>query len=488
MDNRNFQTNVVFALDCREVLRGMNSNSVDLIATDRPFNTDRARQFKGGQYIDIWRWGKEVHEDWLDEIEATHPHVWRYIMSIRKRDHPACHKTQTSSDANLSAFLCFCADTLIQEHRVLKPTGAICEHLDQTAGHYFNVLMDMIFGNKNFRNEIVWHYGLGAFSAKNHLPKKHDKIFWYTKSMDYTFNVLRGDPTDAMLKKYCHEDSEGRYMISYGKKYYMKGGKPFDSVWEIASLAPTDSHRTGYRDQKPPKLYERLVAAFSNPGDLVLDPFCGCGTTLKAAKTLGREWVGCDNNETAKPKILALFAGKKKKDMQRMFPSVIDDHLKNEGVQFVDTCPVRTDDEVEETEKVVPKLGPIYYRPTTKPLFSRDAIKALLLGRCGKVCWGCGDKFVDGVRDGAEHAQVDHINPDETLNLTNAAILCGACNRQKGNSLTLAGLRKALFGSRASKHPKELVNLKEASAWAHDKERDEVDRRKRDNPNLHLHL
>jgi site-specific DNA-methyltransferase (adenine-specific) len=132
------------------------------------------------------------------------------------------------------------------------------------------------------------------------LLSKHDVIFWYANSDQYTFNLMRAAPTQAMQSKYRHVDEQGnRYMNSYGKRYLLKGGKPLDDVWDIPTISPTSAERTGYPTQKPLALLNRIVQLATNPGDLVLDPFCGSGTTLMAAKQLGRAWLGIDANSQA---------------------------------------------------------------------------------------------------------------------------------------------------------------------------------------------
>jgi site-specific DNA-methyltransferase (adenine-specific) len=186
--------------------------------------------------------------------------------------------------------------------RVLARNGSLFFHCDWRTSHYVKVMLDELFevaGPRKtagvFVNEIIWHYGLGAARAKRRLLSKHDVIFWYARSGNYTFNQQRGEPTSAMLRKYCHTDEHGRrYMMSYGRRYHLKGGKPLDDVWTIPSIAPTSSERNGYPTQKPLALLQRIVQLASNPGDLVLDPFCGSGSTLVAAKSLGRRWLGMD--------------------------------------------------------------------------------------------------------------------------------------------------------------------------------------------------
>jgi site-specific DNA-methyltransferase (adenine-specific) len=184
--------------------------------------------------------------------------------------------------------------------RALAPNGSLFFHGDWRAGHYVKVLLDELFqvdarGGGVFVNEIIWRYGLGAARARRNLLTKHDVIFWYAASPDYVFNLIRQAPTAAMLNKYRHVDADGqRFMRSYGKVYTMKGGKPLDDVWEIPAIAPTSRERTGYPTQKPLALLERIIALASAPDDLVIDPFCGSGTTLLAAQRLGRRWLGID--------------------------------------------------------------------------------------------------------------------------------------------------------------------------------------------------
>jgi len=164
------------------------------------------------------------------------------------------------------------AERLIEMHRVLKPTGSIYLHCDQTASHYLKALMDLIFGKQNFRNDIVWSYGLGG-SSWDYYSKKHDNIFFFTKGSQYKFNKPLVPATSQRMKG------------------QMKGAT---DVWPIPSLNNMSKERLGYPTQKPLELLERIIAASSNKGDVVLDPFCGCGTTLHAAHKFGRRWIGID--------------------------------------------------------------------------------------------------------------------------------------------------------------------------------------------------
>ena len=290
MAEPNFLNRTLFHGDNLPFLRGLNSETVHLIATDPPFN--KGRDFHampdslaaGAKFQDRWSWADDVQGEWVDQITDDWPKLMNVINGSRE-----------SYGVDMGAFLCFMAVRLIEMHRVLRNDGSIYLHCDPTASHYLKELMDAIFGRKNFKNEIIWHYGLGAFNATKHFPRKHDVLLFYTKSSEHVFNVQRGDTTATMLAKYSHKDEIGRYMLSYGKKYYLKGGKPFDTVWDIPTLSPTDkAERTGYPTQKPLALYERIISASSNEGDIVLDPFAGCATTPIAAERLGRLWIGID--------------------------------------------------------------------------------------------------------------------------------------------------------------------------------------------------
>ncbi|MBX7213605.1 MAG: site-specific DNA-methyltransferase [Thermoflexales bacterium] len=197
-------------------------------------------------------------------------------------------------------YLAFLTPRLERLYETLHPDGSLIFHGDWRAIHYAKVALDALFrvgerGGGMFVNEIIWHYGLGAARAQRTLLTKHDTLLWYSRSRDYCFNQLRGPATAAMLDKYRHQAADGRrFMRSYGKVYYLKGGKPLDDVWDIPALAPTSRERSGYPTQKPLALLERIIDLASRPGDLVLDPFCGSGTTLVAARKLGRSGWGCD--------------------------------------------------------------------------------------------------------------------------------------------------------------------------------------------------
>jgi site-specific DNA-methyltransferase (adenine-specific) len=180
---------------------------------------------------------------------------------------------------------------LAELHRVLAPTGSLFLHLDHRMSAHARIALDAVFGRAAFRNEIVWRYGLGGRAPANAFARKHDVLLFYARGPGNTFHRLRGGLTPAMAAKYAHTDGHGRYQNAHGRRYYLKGGKPFDSVWDIPSIAPTAAERTGYPTQKPLMLLERVIAATSDPGAIVIDPFVGSGTTAVAAQRLGRRFI-----------------------------------------------------------------------------------------------------------------------------------------------------------------------------------------------------
>jgi site-specific DNA-methyltransferase (adenine-specific) len=183
---------------------------------------------------------------------------------------------------------------LAELHRVLAPTGSLFLHLDHRMSAHARIALDEVFGRAGFRNEIVWRYGLGGRAPANAFARKHDVLLFYARGPANTFHRLRGALTPAMAAKYAHTDERGRYQNAHGRRYYLKGGKPFDSVWDIPSIAPTAAERTGYPTQKPLALLERVIGATTDAGALVIDPFVGSGTTAVAAQRLGRRFVAGD--------------------------------------------------------------------------------------------------------------------------------------------------------------------------------------------------
>lgn len=183
--------NTLYEMDNLEVLRGINSNSIDLIATDPPFNTKRNRSGTAGFYVDKWKYGdtgklpdqwkwNKVHPKWLETIQDGHPALYQVIEA-----------TKVVQGEDTAAFLCFLSVRLLEMHRILKDTGSIYLHCDHTANGYIRMAMDAIFGKKNFINEIAWlrKDGVKHNLAKRRFPQAHDTIFYYAKSKSYSIAI-----------------------------------------------------------------------------------------------------------------------------------------------------------------------------------------------------------------------------------------------------------------------------------------------------------
>jgi site-specific DNA-methyltransferase (adenine-specific) len=192
-------------------------------------------------------------------------------------------------------------------HKVLKETGSFYLHCDPTMSHYLKIVCDMVFGEKNFRNEIIWNYGGWTHQKMNHFPKKHDVILFFAKSPHTPFTSLSIPWTReeyiARRKQKIHTDEAGREYIydkrgNAGQKRFLDvalaEGQPISSVWDIRGLTSSAKERLGYPTQKPETLLERIIKASSNEGDLVADFCCGCGTTIAVAQRLHRQWLGVD--------------------------------------------------------------------------------------------------------------------------------------------------------------------------------------------------
>ena len=196
---------------------------------------------------------------------------------------------------------------LRQVHRVLKHSGSVFVHCDSSANFLLRVLLDKIFGPQQFRSEIIWTYKRWSNAARNLLPA-HQTIFFYSKSDNYKFNIIYGAYSETtnvdQILQLRQRDEHGvsKYAIdTNGDAVYAtdKKGVPLSDVWEIPFLNPKAKERTGYPTQKPVLLLDRIIRIATEPGDLVVDPFCGSGTTLVAAAILGRKFFGIDTSSEA---------------------------------------------------------------------------------------------------------------------------------------------------------------------------------------------
>jgi len=251
------KTGVIYCTDCLVKLKGMESDSIDLIYIDPPFNSNR-----------------------------------NYSAPAKGVD----HRHFSDKFDGVDAYLHYMKPRLGELHRVLKPTGSFYYHCDWHASHYVKVLLDRpeLFGYANFQNEIVWCYRSGGASPRKRFSRKHDIILFYSKTGDYVFNGLREKSYNRGLKPYRFQGVE-EYRDEAG--WYTQVG--MKDYWEINMVGRTSRERLDYPTQKPQALLERIVAAGSNEGDIVLDAFCGSGTALAAAQKLGRRWIGIDISPAA---------------------------------------------------------------------------------------------------------------------------------------------------------------------------------------------
>ena len=350
--------NTLFYGDNLQVLRDhVPAESVDLVYLDPPFNSNASynvlfRERTGEEspaqikaFTDTWEWTQETEYTYeLDIIQnpAVPSAVKDMISAFR----------QFIGRNAMMAYLVMMSPRLVELHRVLKPTGSLYLHCDPTASHYLKLLLDAVFGATNFRNEIIWQRTSAKGLMTRQLPTNHDVIHVFQKTMTATWNVDSTflpydegalDPKTAA--KYSHRDPDGRrYQLSdltnpnrnrpnltyeflgitkvwrwtkermqaaYDEglvvqprpgavprmKRYLdeQRGLPLGDVWtDIPPINSQAKERLGYPTQKPEALLERIIQASSNEGDVVLDPFCGCGTAVASAHKLGRQWLGID--------------------------------------------------------------------------------------------------------------------------------------------------------------------------------------------------
>jgi len=225
---------------------------------------------------------------------------------------------------------------LIECRRVLKNTGSIYLHCDSTMSHYLKLAMDCIFEEKNFRNEIIWHYQSGTGPRKA-FKRKHDTLLFYSRSHDTKFN--RQSKPVVNPKRYKYVDEDGRYydVNGQGNRYYLDEGQTCDDVWtyiqekQFQQINSQSKERTGYPTQKPLRLLQRIIKASSNKGDVVLDPFCGCATTCVTAEKLERRWIGIDVSVQAY------------KQVERRITKEVSYMFNTDQINFDTDPPTRTD-------------------------------------------------------------------------------------------------------------------------------------------------
>ena len=295
--------NALYYGDCLDWMREWPDESVDLVYLDPPFNSNAdyniifgagdgaPAQVRG--FADTWKWDAAAAE--------------RVARIENALNHPL-HATATGLRAQLGpsgmlAYLTYMGERLLEMRRLLKPTGGIYLHCDPTASHYLKGVLDAIFGHASFRNEIVWSYRRWSVASFRGFQRMHDTIFYYMKDPARgIYNVEYEPASESYLQRFGggsnRKDPDNPTRVIPVDE--PTRGMPRRDVWsDIGIIAGNSRERVGYPTQKPLALLERIVAASSNPGDLVLDPFCGCGTAVVAAHNLGRRWIGIDISATA---------------------------------------------------------------------------------------------------------------------------------------------------------------------------------------------
>ena len=292
--------------DCLTIMQDWPLHSIDLIYLDPPFNSNRQYNSiykdETGRplpdqieaFCDMWELDEErerairtmpvlMRESGMDDSVAE---LWRLWMQALRGTQP-----------RLLAYLSYMAQRLLIMKRILKPTGSLYFHCDPTASHYIKALMDAVFGHGNFRNEIIWSYRRWP-AKQNDFQRMHDVIFRYSKNAEYTvWNQIYEPLAPSTVKRFGNKQQLADFSTGQRKPRQTEKdvqGAPMRDVWDISIIAPSAKERMGYATQKPVALIERIISASSNPGDVVLDPFCGCATTVEAAHKLGRQWIGID--------------------------------------------------------------------------------------------------------------------------------------------------------------------------------------------------
>ncbi len=387
--------NTLYTHDNLFVLHGMNSEIADLIYIDPPFNSKRmysapvGTKAAGTSFKDMWSW-EDVNEAYLETLATKYPSLVKFIQAI-----------EGLHSKGMMAYILYMAQRIIEMHRILKPTGSFYLHCDPTASHYLKLLLDEIFGRKNFCTEIIWSYSWGV-RTKKRWNRKHDVILMYTKTEDYFFDAL--EVLEKRQPEVLRRLKTGVESATMAADKSVTDDKtlalPTD-VWSIPTINAMSKERTGYPTQKPLALLERIIKASCPKNGVVLDAFCGCATTCVAAKHLGRKWIGIDIEKKAVEILIDRLSGSDEKG-EGLFKDFI--HI---------TKPQQRTDII--IEPVTPE--------------TKNDIKKRLFKQQDGYCNGC------NVELEIQHFEIDHIVPKAKGGgdyFENYQLLCGNCNRTKG--------------------------------------------------------
>ena len=487
----------VYIADNLEFLRSLNDECVDLILIDPPFSknetfvsdklkpplTEHEREIEArllarwgvdsasnarergimlpegdeAGFVDIWSWERDIHEEWLKDLERVFDGIHRLIEAAR----------YVHSDG-MAAYLCYMAVRIIEIRRVLKPTGTLYLHCDNTANSYIRQLLDGVFGAGNFRNELVWHYGKMS-NTKTNFPKNHDTIYRYSKSNQYVFTPIPGGDSEYRTRFKRHltgnqvlygtvKDSADRLITGRIRKRERELGRAladedvlfdFDEEFKIqpdviyqAILRGNEQERTGYPTQKPVALAERIVQASSRPGDVVLDCFAGCAYAAIAAERLDRRWIACDFNPRAWTVLKRQFSKPNLALLQCNDDTTGQAVLGNEPVVTVhgpSELPERTSP-IVEAEPSTLELPERTFKVPASIIPEREMLERLLeFSDYQAWCCGFANRRADGtIIRTTRNFHLDHLQPeskDGSHQITNRAPMCPSHNIRKSNRL-----------------------------------------------------
>jgi DNA modification methylase len=281
-------------------LRRMSAGSVSLVYADPPFQTGDVFRTSAGTvaYSDRWTW-TFAEEALINELAHAPGPTPRWLLRALI---PLLELYRRGPDG---AYLVQLAARLVEFQRILTPCGVCVVHVDDTMSHLVRVLLDAVFSRDNFVNEIIWRYRRWPAPGKR-LQRMHDVLLVYAASPGaHTFHALHGYEQLAKSTQRAHGTGKQRAVMTDGKRARTSttdepsAGPVLSDVWDVPIIAPVANERTGYPTQKPEALLERVVLSFSNEGDVVLDPYCGSGTTLAVAEKHGRKWIGMDASDVA---------------------------------------------------------------------------------------------------------------------------------------------------------------------------------------------
>lgn len=457
----NVEHRTMFTRDNLEVLRGIDDECIDLIYLDPPFNSKHdyaapiGSEAAGAAFKDTWTL-HDIDVEWIGLIADEQPRLHALLEAV--------------SDKSDKAYLVYMSVRLLEMHRVLKATGSIYLHCDPTMGAWLRIVLDAIFGKRNFRSEIIWKRATSTQKGSQHGSKRWgnnaDILLYYAASPATTLRPERQLTEREIAKKFNHIDANGeqyyddsahiwcnpsmgdRPNLCYEwrgfvnphpsgwrlskkrlEEEYQKGnivirpdgklerrkylkdykGTSYGNIWDDVK-PPTKKERVGYPTQKPLPLLERIIEASSNKGDFVLDPFCGCATACVAAEKLGRQWIGIDISDKA-AELVKIRAERE-----------LSDFLSSQGARMY---------QIVHRADIPRRSGAI-----VRPRDVRHRLYGLQEGRCK----GCEQHFE------FRHFHVDHIIPRSRGGQDvegNLQLLCGSCNVIKSDK-DMAHLRSRL--------------------------------------------